>query len=65
MQIHLIVIPTDKGILFYGVCGAKTVKMKALEERASKSFYNRVKALYGWYTGSLNSEELRKLVNGQ
>ncbi len=49
MQIHLLVIPTDEGILFYGITAADTLNIKAFREKANNSFYNRVKAMYAWY----------------
>ncbi len=53
LQIHLVVMPTDEGLLFYGITAAETINMKAFREKASNSFYNRVKALYNWYISSL------------
>lgn len=53
MQIHLLAIPTDKGLLFYGISAADTLNVKSFRERANNSFYNRVKALYTWFTDSL------------
>ncbi len=55
MQIDLLVIPTDKGLLFYGISAADTLKIKSFREKANKSFYNRVKALYAWYTAQRSS----------
>jgi len=49
LQIHLVIIPTDKGLLFYGISAADTINIKAFREKANNSFYNRVKALYAWY----------------
>lgn len=53
MQIHLLAIPTDQGLLFYGISAADTLNIKAFRERANNSFYNRVKALYAWYISGL------------
>lgn len=53
MQMHLIIIPTEKGILFYGITAADTLNIKAFRKRANNSFYNRVKALYQWYSTGL------------
>lgn len=55
MQINLLVIPTDNGLLFYGISAADTLKIKSFREKANKSFYNRVKALYAWYTEQRSS----------
>ncbi|MDC7234243.1 MAG: hypothetical protein PQJ58_13500 [Spirochaetales bacterium] len=53
MQIHLVIVPTEKGLLFYGISAADTINVKAFRERANNSFYNRVKAMYGWYISKL------------
>ncbi len=50
MQIHLVIIPTDKGLLFYGVTAADSLNINAFRKKANNSFYNRVKALFHWYT---------------
>ncbi len=48
-------IPFGQRILFYGLTGGKTIKFLGLEKGKSReeSFYNRLKAIYGWYTRSL------------
>ncbi|MBF9014915.1 MULTISPECIES: DUF6675 family protein [unclassified Oceanispirochaeta] len=53
MQIHLLAMPTDEGLLFYGITAADTLNIKAFREKANNSFYNRVKALYAWYISNL------------
>ena len=55
MQIHLVIIPTDKGLLLYGITAADSLNINAFRKKANKSFYNRVKALFHWYT-----EEIEK-----
>jgi hypothetical protein len=54
LQIHLVVMPTDRGLLFYGISAADTINIKAFREKANNSFYNRVKALYAWYIDGIN-----------
>jgi len=54
LQIHLVVMPTDKGLLFYGITAADTINIRAFREKANHSFYNRVKALYGWYISQIS-----------
>ena len=56
MQIHLIVVPVEEGLLMYGTMSAKTLNVKAFLERAQDSFTNRVIALTGWYRTRLNEE---------
>lgn len=53
LTIDMLVVPTDKGVLCYGLISAKTIKFKLLEERASKSFYYRIVAINNWFTESI------------
>ncbi len=56
MQIHLIVVPVEEGILIYGTMSARTRDVKAFIDRAQDSFTNRVIALAGWYRDRLLEE---------
>lgn len=56
MQIHLIVVPVEEGLLIYGTMSAHTRDVKAFLDRARDSFTNRVVALSGWYRDRLNEE---------
>jgi hypothetical protein len=47
---YVILIPAGKEILFYGAAGAHTVSFFGLQRRREDSFYNRLKAIYGWFT---------------
>jgi len=47
---YILLIPAGKEILFYGVTGAHTMSFFGLERRREDSFYNRLKAIYGWFT---------------
>lgn len=49
MRIELVIIPTKEGLLLYGMMGGKTMDAKIFQKKASKSFYNRVKALHSWF----------------
>jgi hypothetical protein len=53
LQIHLLVMPTDQGLLVYGFSAADRINIRAFREKANNSFYNRVKALYAWYIGRI------------
>lgn len=53
LTIDMLVVPTDRGVLCYGLISAKTIKFKLLEERASKSFYYRIVAINNWFTESI------------
>ncbi len=48
-------IPYGSRILFYGLAGARVKKFLGLEKSQAReeSFYNRLKAIYGWYTRQL------------
>ncbi len=56
MQIHLIVVPVEEGLLMYGTMSARTLNVKAFLDRAQNSFTNRVIALAGWYKTRLDEE---------
>lgn len=48
-QTRVLVIPCEEGLLYYGIMAADTLNIKAFKERANNSFYNRMKALSGWF----------------
>ena len=56
MQIHLIAVPVEEGILIYGTMSARTRDVKAFLDRARNSFTNRVIALAGWYGRRMSDE---------
>jgi hypothetical protein len=37
-------------MLFYGAVGAHTMSLLGLARSREDSFYNRLKAIYGWFT---------------
>ena len=47
---YILLIPAGKEILFYGAAGAHTMSFFGLERTREDSFYNRLKAIYGWFT---------------
>jgi hypothetical protein len=49
LEIHLTVVETEEGYLFYGACGVWVISLFGLEDRAKDSFYNRIEALYRWF----------------
>jgi hypothetical protein len=49
LEIHLTVVETEEGYLFYGACGVSVISLFGLEDRAKDSFYNRIEALYRWF----------------
>ena len=46
----ILLIPDGEQILFYGASGAKTMRLLGLERSREDSFYNRLKAIYGWFS---------------
>ncbi len=53
ISINVAVRKIDEGLLFYGVTGVHTFSFLGLERAKKESFYNRMKALYGWFTNRL------------
>ncbi|MBN2553880.1 MAG: hypothetical protein JXB06_13970 [Spirochaetales bacterium] len=51
----ILLIPDGERILFYGAVGAHTMRLLGLERSREDSFYNRLKAIYGWFTERMNS----------
>ncbi|UCF97173.1 MAG: hypothetical protein JSV89_18675 [Spirochaetaceae bacterium] len=46
----ILLIPAGSEILFYGITGARTMRLLGLERSREDSFYNRLKAIYGWFS---------------
>ncbi len=53
MSVNLFIMPSDEGLLFYGVTAAETATFLGLEKSKKESFYNRIKAMYNWFTEQL------------
>jgi hypothetical protein len=62
LEIHLTVVETEEGYLFYGACGVSVISLFGLEDRAKDSFYNRIEALYRWFRGEVEAHN-RKSVH--
>ena len=56
MQIRIIVVPVQEGLLIYGAMAAKTLNVKSFLKRAESSFTNRTIALTRWYLNRINEE---------
>jgi len=56
MQIFIIVVPVQEGLLIYGVIAAKTLNVRAFLKRARSSFTNRIIALTRWYLNRITEE---------
>jgi hypothetical protein len=46
----ILLIPAGEQILFYGAIGANTRRFLGLARSREDSFYNRLKAIYGWFS---------------
>ena len=55
IAINLLIKKTDTGIIFYGITSAKTFSFLGIEKKNKESFYNRMKALYTWFSNSIKS----------
>ncbi len=53
---YLVVEPREEGIVFYGHLAVKVGALFGMEDRARNSFYNRIKALYDWFTQRMEEE---------
>jgi hypothetical protein len=51
----ILLIPDGEEILFYGAVGAHTMRFLGLARSREDSFYNRLKAIYGWFTQRINA----------
>ncbi len=53
MSVNLFILPIKDGLLFYGVTAAETASFFGLEKTKKESFYNRIKAMYNWFSDQL------------
>lgn len=53
---YLVVDPQEEGIIFYGHLAVRVGALFGMEERARNSFYNRIKALYDWFSQRMEQE---------
>jgi hypothetical protein len=51
----ILLIPAGEEILFYGAVGAHTMRLLGLARSREDSFYNRLKAIYGWFAESIDA----------
>lgn len=49
------IIPTEKGYMFYGITMVKTETPSFLDNRLSKSLYNRMVAVIDWFVDSVKA----------
>jgi hypothetical protein len=51
----ILLIPAGDELLFYGAVGAHTIGLPGLARSREESFYNRLKAIFGWFTQRIAS----------
>jgi len=49
----LVLIPFEGNLLFYGLSCARTASLFGLEKKTEDAFYNRLKAIYGWFAAEV------------
>jgi len=52
----ILLIPAGDELLFYGAVGAHTMRLLGLARSREDSFYNRLKAIYGWFTERMEAD---------
>jgi len=53
MSVNLFIVQIEDGLLFYGITAAETISFFGLEKTKKESFYNRMKAMYNWFSDQL------------
>lgn len=56
LEIHLAIIPTTEGLLFYGNCGVRVIGLFGMQDRVQNSFSNRIDAIYRWFSSRVIRE---------
>ncbi|WP_041623183.1 DUF6675 family protein [Spirochaeta thermophila] len=52
LRTHLVIVPRGEELMFYGICGVRTIRFFGMEKRYA-SFYNRIVALKNWFQSQL------------
>lgn len=55
MSVSLLVRAIDDGLLFYGVSTAETSSFLGLAKSKKESFYNRIKAMFTWFSDQMEA----------
>lgn len=53
LRIKISIVPTDEGLVFYGNSAIDVITLLGMDDRVRDSFYNRVVALFGWFSDQL------------
>lgn len=57
LEIHLTVVETEDGYLFYGATGVDVITLLGLEDRVKDSFSNRVEAIFRWFQSRIEDRQ--------
>jgi uncharacterized protein DUF6675 len=55
MSVNLFITTTEEGIIFYGVTTAETFSVLGLAKAKKESFYNRIKAMFNWFSDQMDN----------
>ncbi len=58
MRILIHIMPTEEGLIYYGLSMVNVPNLFGFEERVANSFTNRVRALYRWFKSQMDSVKL-------
>ena len=54
LKMHVLLIPSEEHVLFYGLAYVNTGDVFGIAKRKEESFYNRLKALFAWFRGEID-----------
>ncbi|WP_319561345.1 DUF6675 family protein [Marispirochaeta sp.] len=55
-RMNLLIIPQENHIIFYGASSVDSASLFGMEKSKKDSFYNRIKAMQGWFSSQLEQE---------
>jgi uncharacterized protein DUF6675 len=55
-RMNLLILPEGDQLLFYGVSSVDSASLFGIEKSKKDSFYNRIKAMYGWFDALIQAE---------
>ncbi len=55
-RMDLLIIPQEDHLVFYGASSVDSASLFGIEKSKKDSFYNRIKAMQGWFSGQLEMD---------
>ena len=55
-RMNLLIIPEEDQLLFYGASSVDSASLFGIEKSKKDSFYNRIKAMHGWFDALIQEE---------